>query len=343
MRLSLGPSARPSVQAGIKLARLLELPEKGAEDRLRALEALPLFKKLAKTGVLRLEADSGTRFAARKAAGLAVRQDAGVAVEEDMAALIEEVGQEDFTTLFLRDEEGLTHSERARRCGITEEQAAQLLELVDRLYIQEELEGAAQAPAAAPPPPVCGAVAGIGVEKGKPYLAFFHRDLWKGRYAVDDARRRQLAASLSAKERRALDGLLLELEQLELRKSTLLKVLETILEVQTPFLVSRDAGKLAALTQRELSAKVGSDPSVINRLLAGKSVELPWGLEVPLRSFAPSPKTILKEKLRAIIEELPGASDEALRAELERRHRAKMSRRSVAQYRQELRESDRDA
>jgi hypothetical protein len=336
MRLSLGPSARVGVQAGIKLARLLELPEKGAEDRLHELERLPLFKKLSKTGVLRLTADSGARFAARKAAGMAVREDAGLALEEETARLIEEIGQEDFTALFLRDEDGLSDAERAKRCGLSKEDAAKLRTLVDRLYIQEELEGRAPQPAA-PPPPVCGAVAGISVEKGRPVLAFFHRDLWKGRYEVDARKREQLAGSFSAKERRALDSLLLELDQLERRKSTLLKVLETILEVQAPFLVSHDAGKLAALTQRDLSSRVGSDPSVINRLLAGKSVELPWGLEAPLRSFVPSPKSILKEKVRALAEEAPGASAESLRALIEKRLGARLSRRSVAQYLLELR------
>jgi DNA-directed RNA polymerase specialized sigma54-like protein len=180
-------------------------------------------------------------------------------------------------------------------------------------------------------------VAGIGVEGGKPFLAFFHRDLWKGRYEVDERKRDHLRAALGAKERRALDALLLELEQLERRKSTLLQVLEAILEVQAGFLVSRDPARRAALTQRELARRVGSDPSVVNRLLAGKSVELPWGLEAPLRAFAPSPKAVLKERLRALAEETPGASAEALRALLARRFGAKLSRRSVAQYLLELR------
>lgn len=338
MKLSLVHSPRAYVQAGIKLARALEMPEKGADDRLKQLEADPLFKKLLAMGVLRLEADSAARFASRRAAGLALREDSGGIGEilnAETASLIEEIGREDFTALFLRDEGGLSDAERAIRCGISEEDAAKLSELVDRLYVREELEATA-APPSAPPPPVCGAVAGIGVENGRPYLAFFHRDFWKGRYAVDPRKRKQLASSLSSRDRRDLDALLLELEQLERRKSTLRKVLEEILEVQVRFLVSGDPAQRAALTQRSLSGRVGSEPSVINRLLAGKSVELPWGLEAPLRSFVPSPKMILRERLRALIEETPGVTDEGLRTLLKRRFGARLSRRSVSQYRQDL-------
>ena len=343
MRLSTGPSARPSVQAGIKLAKLLELPEKAVEDKLRALEGDPLFKRLAAAGAVALESDGAARFASRRTGGYGLRTSTQGIPElldgrGDLAVLIERVGQERFTECFLSDEEGLDDHERAKRCGLSPEDVRRLRALVDRLYVQAEFEAPAPAEAAsAAPPLVCSAVAGIGVENGRPYLAFFHRDVWKGRWQVNDAKRRLLEAAMPAKDRRRLDALLREIEQLERRKSTLLKVLETVIESQAAFLVSRDPAKRAALTQRDLSARVGADPSVINRLIANKSVELPWGLEAPLRAFVPSPKTILRERLQELAAASPDASDEALRAQLLKRYGAKLSRRSVTQYRKELR------
>lgn len=326
-----------AVQGAMRLARLLELPERAAEERLRELERDPLFVKTAGLGVIRRESDSGLRFAARRLGGRGLRistEGLGAILDGkgDLARLIAKVGQERFTECFL-SEEALGDSERALRCGISTADAARLRALVDRLYVQAEFESPAEAAAA---PEACSAVAGIGVEKGRPYLAFFHRDLWKGTYRVDEAKHAAFSASLPAGEARRLQALLVELEQLERRKSTLFKVLEAVLERQAEFLVRRDPARRKPLTQRELSRLVGSEPSVINRLIGNKSVELPWGLEAPLKAFVPSAKSLLKDRLHELVAENPRATDEALKLELERRHGARLSRRSIAQYRKEL-------
>lgn len=337
MRLSTGPRTGVAVQGVMRLARLLELPERAAEERLRELEKDPLFVKTAGLGVIRRESDSGLRFAARRLGGRGLRtstEGLGAVLDGrgELARLIARVGQERFTECFL-SEEKLDDAQRARRCGISVADAEKLRALVDRLYIQAEFESPAEPSAASE---ACSAVAGIAIEKGRPYLAFFHRDLWKGRYRVDEAKRAAFAASLPAREALRLRALLVELEQLERRKSTLLKVLEVVLERQAEFLVRRDPARRQPLTQRELARLVGSEPSVINRLIGNKSVELPWGLESPLKAFVPSAKSLLKERLHALVAEKPRATDEALRRELERRHGARLSRRSIAQYRKEL-------
>lgn len=336
MRLSVGPRTRVAVQGAMRLARLLELPERDAEDRLRELERDPLFARFRGLGVIAFDRDRAARFAAKRLGARGLRTDTeglGAVLDGkgDLALLIERVGQERFTECFLSDE-ALDDAARARRCGVSVDEARRLRALVDGLYVQAEF----QSPAAAPAAQVCSAVAGIGVEKGRSFLAFFHRDLWKGRYRVDEERRAALAVSLPPGQARRLQALLVELEQLERRKSTLLKVLEAVVDRQRDFLVKRDPALRRPFTQRELASVVGSEPSVINRLISNKSVELPWGLEAPLKAFVPSAKTLLKDRLHDLIAAIPDATDEALRRELERRHGARLSRRSVAQYRKEL-------
>lgn len=338
MRLSLSASARPAVAGQIKLARLLELPEKGAEDRLKELEADPLFQRLSALGALAFDSDTRARFAALRLGGAGLRTSSeGIGElldgKGELAALIARVGQELFTECFLDADAALDDQERARRCQITPEQSRRLRELVDRLYIRAEFESPSAAPAA---PAAFSPIAGFSIERGRPVIAYFHRDLWKGRWRVDEDKLRALRGSLSPKDARKLKPLLTELEQLERRKSTLRKVLETILELQAPFLVSGKPQDRRPLTQRELARRAGSEPSVINRLIANKSVELPWGLQAPLREFTPSAKEMMRGALHALALEAPGLSDEALRAELARRHGAKLSRRSIAQYRKEL-------
>lgn len=77
-------------------------------------------------------------------------------------------------------------------------------------------------------------------------------------------------------------------------------------------------------------------PSVLNRLISNKSVRLPWGLEAPLKALIPSAKTLLRDRLHDLALSHPGSSDENLRKLMERLHGARLSRRSIAQYRQDL-------
>jgi DNA-directed RNA polymerase specialized sigma54-like protein len=112
--------------------------------------------------------------------------------------------------------------------------------------------------------------------------------------------------------------------------------LEEVVSAQAEFLLSRDPSRRKALTQRALSQRLDVSPSVLNRLIANKSVQLPWGLEAPLKVFVPSAKAILRDHLYQMAVESPELSDEALRRELKRRYGAELSRRSIAQYRKEL-------
>lgn len=85
-----------------------------------------------------------------------------------------------------------------------------------------------------------------------------------------------------------------------------------------------------------LADRLGSLPSIIYRLVSNKSVRLPWGLEVPLKSLLPNEKSLARDRLHDLALAKPGLSDEALRREMERLYGAGLSRRSIAQYRKEL-------
>lgn len=329
-------SASPGV--GLKIAYTLEMPEKEFEAKVRALEADPLYAPLRAAGALVLEPFPGAFFAARRNAGRELGAAAAAELptlldgQGDVAKLIERVGQERFEECFLQDG-AMSDEERAGICGITPQDARRLREFVDRLYIQAEVGGAA--PAAAPPK-VFSAVAGIELREGRPVLAFFHREVWKGRYTVDEERLRLFKDTLPAKEQRKAVSLVRTLAFLERRKSTLYRALEVILETQTEYLASGKPEQRRPLTQSALSQRLDSLPSVIFRLVSNKSVRLPWGLEVPLKSLLPNEKLLARERLHELALAMPGLSDEALRREMESRFGARLSRRSIAQYRREL-------
>lgn len=337
MKFRTATSSRTGVQAGMKLARLMEMSEGDFEARVQELEGDPVFRRLLDTRVISVQPYDSAGFAARRFGGWGLRT-AGDGLSSvldgqgEMAKLLQKVGQERFEECFLRDE-GMTDAERARLCKIPREEAAKLREMVNRLYIQAEFDGAASEAA---PPKVYSAVAGVMVEEGRAVLAFFNREIWKGRYRVDENKRRQLLGAMSAGEAKRSDRILRDLEFLDRRKTTLYRLLEVLLEAQVRFFVSGDPGQREPLTQKDVSERLDVLPSVFNRLISNKSIELPWGLETPLKTLFPSRKSLLLDRLHELIRETPSATDDELSKLLARMYGAKLSCRSIAQYRAEL-------
>ncbi len=337
MRLRLNTKTGARVHGQMKLARLLESPESELERRVVALESGALFGRLLESGVVTRQIPEHMRFANRRFAGRALRTSSEGLPElidgtGDLAKLISSIGQADFTAVFLGDD-GHADAQRAKLCGITVNDARRLRQFVDKLYVQQEFE--APAPQAMKDP-TFSALAGISIEDGKPVLGFFHREIWDRRYLINDERRRDLALDLPSRDAKKAEQLLRELEFIDQRKTTLYRVLEAVLETQADYLVSGAAERRVPLTQKALSDRLGISPSVLNRLIANKSVELPWGLEASLSVFVPSRKSLLRDQLHDLALARPELSDEGLRAAIREQHGVELSRRSITQYRKEL-------
>lgn len=329
-------ATKPGLGGALKLARLLAMSEREFEARVREVEADGLFPRLLEAGAVKIEPYSA-RVAARRPEGREMSIAGGGLPDlldgrGDLVKLIRRVGQDRFEELFLGDK-NLDDPARARSCGISSDDARRLREFVDRVYIQGELETPSVVLA---PPKVFSAVAGIEIADGKPVIGFFNREVWKGRYRIDAERLARLRSALPLQESRRLESLLRQLEFIDRRKSTLYRVLEVLVEAQSEFLATGDPSRRRSLTQRAVADRLDVTPSVLNRLISNKSVRLPWGLEAPLKALVPSPKTLLRERLHDLALSHPDSSDEGLRKQMERLHGARLSRRSIAQYRQDL-------
>lgn len=337
MALLMTVSAHLSLRGRLKLGHALQMPDGEAEEELRDIEASPKFQLLRETRVLSIRPYANMRFAARRFAGWELKA-ASQGLPEvlngrgDLVRLLEQVGQERFEEYFLRGDE-LTEEDRARGCGISREQARQLSGLVDSLYVQSEFEakGAPESTVR-----VISAVAGVEIEHGRPVLAFFNRDIWKGRYEIDPAKRAELLANLPSTEAREVEGLLFRLDLLERRKSTLYQSLEALIAVQADYFISKDPARRVPFTQRELASRLGVAPSGLNMLISNKAIQLPWGLATPMKALLPSAKSLLLGRLFDLAMENPCLSDEGLGHQMARRYGAEVSRRSVAHYRSNL-------
>jgi hypothetical protein len=325
------------VQGRIKLARLLELPERAVEDRIREIETDPLFRRLTEEGVLSVQALPGIRFMARSCQGFELStSDDGVAElldgDSDVARLMKRIGQEDFERCFLADE-GSSDAERARLCGVSQAEARSIREFMDRLYVRSEFQSSVDQ---SPPATVYSSVAGITLEDGRPVLGFFNREIWKGRYRTDEERYRGLKETLTPSDAARIEQFMRQTDLLAFRQTTLHRVLEALIERQADYLASGDPARRRPLTQREVATSLRVAPSVLNQLIANKSVAAPWRLEIPLKAFMPSRKVMTRDKLYDIAMERPDAGDDLLRKELRRLHGTLISRPSIIQYRKEL-------
>lgn len=339
MKINLGASARTSasVLGALKMAQMAAMSEEEFAKTLQELEGGRVFQLLKASGALTLSEFPAARYAARKYAGYGLRTTAGDLPEladgsGDLVGLIQGIGQEKFEACFLRDA-AMSDIERAEECDITVKDAERLRDFVNRAFIQAEFEGKAEAPAAA----VYSAVAGIELKNGEPELAFFNREIWKGRYKVDGDKLSQLLAGVDLAERDRVEKLLRKVEFADKRKTTLYRALELLISVQAEYLRTGELGRRRPLSQKTLAKNLEVDPSVINRLISNKSIEMPWGVQAPMEVLLPSSKKVNLERLYALAAERPDLSDEKLRAELKARHGVELSRRSIAQYRQDLR------
>lgn len=325
------------LQGRIKLARLLKLPESEFALRIREIEADPLFHRLSAAGVLSIQSLPRVRYATRALEGRHLRASDDNLAElcdgtSDVARLIKRVGQENFEEWFLKDERS-SDAERARVCGISQTEARELREFMDRLYVRAEFEATEDRAA---PVTMYSSVAGIEIEDGRPVLGFFNREIWKGRYDLDESRYLDLKATLTTQEAAQVEQFLRQIDLLAFRRTTLYRVLEILVATQTKYLLSGEPDQRSPLTQREVSTRLGVAPSVLSQLIGNKSVEMPWRLETPLKTLLPSRKTMMRDRLYDLAMEHPEVGDDVLREEIQRLYGATLSRPSIIQYRKEL-------
>ena len=162
---------------------------------------------------------------------------------------------------------------------------------------------------------------------------------------------RQVAKSDDQESRKFIEGRLNSavwlMKSIEQRRRTLYNVMEAIIELQRDFF---DHGSrfLRPLIMKQVAEKIEVHESTVSRAIANKYVDTPHGL-LSLRSFFTTAvhnssggqdvaSTQVKQKIKELITEEKSSdpfSDQAL-ADILCQHGIKISRRTVAKYREEL-------
>ncbi|MBA7599432.1 hypothetical protein ES703_06465 [subsurface metagenome] len=326
-------------------ANLLEMPEDEFNRLITETEQSRLFRKLyQKEKLIRYQRFPGTdispSFYQIKEEMVADRGSLDVESlllnKEHIVRQIQKLGLEKFKQYFLFPESGMTLEEIAAECDLGVSEVQKINNLIDEFSIMSEFYH----PSNITSDSICySRVASVEKDKKGFVIGYFSTSLARGRYSIDYERFEEIKATgtFTEVELKEARQLFKKLELINSRKDTVTQILQNIIEKQALYLESGDLKSLLPLSQKELAKKIGLTPSSVSRTIGGKSIDTPWGEEIPLKNFFPRPKRFRKELLRQLLEtEAEPLSDEAIKDRLDREFGVSVSRRSVANLRKEL-------
>lgn len=348
LKMSLKADLRPALLGRLRMAQWLEMPEKEFAREVEDIEKDPLFQRLyfgsaEAPGVIRRQGWSQGRLSSSfyeinervAAGGERVRVEEALGEKAALLPKIRKMGREAFERYFLRGEEPVTLEEISRRTGVSLDEVRAIHDLLLELGAQEEFFLPSREPGMAR---AYTCLARLSLSEGEPEFEFFSahwaRGLYRIRYETLEDWKRD--GKLAADERRRLPKLLKRLETINLRQSTLFRILESVTKLQAAYLSSRDDREQRPISLRQLAGRLSLAPSTVSRALSGRSVQLPWGKETPLITLLPGRRRVLRRVMAEWLEEGAKATDAQLRDRLRSERGIKVSRRTVNAVRNEL-------
>ena len=339
---------RLAILGRLRMADWIEMPERKFAQEVERVEKDPLFKKLffgapGLPSAIRRRRWPGAKLSSsfydvdesRVASSERVDVEGRLDAHRDVLALIRKMGRSSFERYFLSAEDATPLPEIARRTGLAEMEIGRVHDLLLEIGAQAEFAGAPKAAGAARGS-TC--LARLSLDGGKPgfeFLApYWARGLYQVRY--DDLESWKNSGNLNGEERRRLRHLLKRLETLNLRQSTIFRIMESLGVIQADFLRSRQDVDVRPVSLRLLARRLQLAPSTVSRALSHRTLRLPWGVEVPMISLVPGQRHVLKDILGAWIAANPGQTDAALAGRLKKERGISVSRRTVNAVRHAL-------
>ncbi|MDA8243946.1 MAG: hypothetical protein M0025_07495 [Elusimicrobia bacterium] len=243
-----------------------------------------------------------------------------------MLELARRVGQGNFEKYFLG---GLPASpSAAKACGLTEGEFSSLKGFTDAFILAHERLRPEALPALYLR---CAAV--VSADRGRLSAAYTHPFYARGAYCIDRralARMRR-AGELSRSEAERASVLLSRAQRLSWRRAGFHRVLSVLLEAQAGFLLGKTG--LLPLTQRQIAARTGLNPSTVSRLISSRTLMTPAGEEVRLSGLFLAKSHYIIDKIKAILGDGSATLTDSEIAAALRRSGIRVPRRSVNFYR----------
>ena len=341
----------PGLVNKIELVKLLQLSEKEFAELIKDIEDNPLFKKLAYYG------DSNWNVINRKKFPKTDVSEKFYELKEEISgekssfniesllekrkeciSIIKKLDESKFREYFLYNEPIRPLEEIAGRCLLTVEEVKKVFDLIDEVSIYSDLYN----PSALDPGLRIHYNKVASIEKddsGNFTINFFSPYFVRGKYKIDYDKLAELKnkKAFSPEELKQLNKLLHKLKLINDRKSTIYQIIQEMIEVQNRYFLSEEENDLISFRQKDLAKKIDADSGLICRVIAGRSIVMPWGEEKPIKYFFSTRKKILKNLIKnVILDEENNLNDENIKAKIQNKYGIEISRRSIAEYRHEL-------
>jgi RNA polymerase sigma-54 factor len=342
----------------MRLAEFMSQPEDDFQKLIKEIKNDPLFKRLAapESKVIKHKKFPGTSLAKFKTIPLdptvtpsadTLEVESFLVQEEDLVSTIKKLGVDRFKEYFLDTVSEIIPEEIAEKCDLTIEEVKKVNNFVDRFYLQTESR---ESPQEVKTSKIyyC-TIASVEKEENGFSIGFFSAPMIEGRYIINFDRLEELKKTeeFDKNELKKIKTLLDKLRLINSRKTVIYQVVQKIVETQPDFLESGNFRDLEPFTQVCLSEKIGVDASLISRAITRKAIRTPQGREIPLKTFFPTKKETGKELVRQIIVQEKNEiqnktikkpySDGQIQKKLKEDYGLSISRRSVSEWRLDLR------
>ena len=337
---------RNKLIAAMKLTNFIDFPEIEFSKFIKNVENDPLFRKLKIKRLISyqrlVKSGLSSNFLQFKEEisvnNSKVDLESLLEGKEKIIRIIRELGINKFKKYFLYDEINLSLQEISRKTGLAISRINKINDLINEISIHSEFHH----------PSLISSgekkhyfkIASVEkTEENSFVIGYFVPDYVRGKYLINYEKIKEVQKNnfFSREEIERMDKLLKDLNLINIRKTTIHRIIQSGIEIQSDYLGSEDIKNLISFTQRDLSRKLNINSSLICRLIGNKSIVMPWGEEKSLKDFFPNKKKIRKILVKKIINnEKEHYTDEKIKNKLKNEFAINISRRSVNVYRREL-------
>ncbi len=251
---------------------------------------------------------------------------------QDIIGLIKKIGEDNYKKFFL-SLETYSFSQIAKELNISVDEVKNIFEFTNNIFIQNEFylsqgiqynrDNIVKR---------YTTVAKVNMLKDEVEVVYLAPSMFRGRYEISYDKLKGFLTNSQSLEIKKIKRVIKELEMLNLRNTTLHKVLESIIIFQKNFIKKEEYESLNIYTKNQLAKDINVCPSTICRLVRDKSIILPSGKEYPLEFFLPNRKKVIVYFLEDILSSTPKLKDKKLLELIKDKFNIVISRRTANYY-----------
>lgn len=327
----------------VKIAYEFSLKEQELINKLLELETTQEFQKLVELGLVRRVKYISSKFSVRPiyeyTDDLNITQIEDIDLielkeqKQNIFGLIKQIGEENYKKFFLGFDT-YSFDYISKELGISVDEVKMIFDFTNNVFIQSEFYLSQRVPYNSDKiAKKYTTLAKVDISKnGEFEVVYLSASISRGKYEISYDKLKDAFKNFSASEMKKIKNVLKEIELINLRNTTIHKILEFIITFQKKFIITEDYEDLKICTKNQLAKELNLHPSSVCRLIKDKSIILPSTKEYPLEFLLPNRKKIMLFYLADLLFEKQNLKDKDLIELIKKRFNILLNRRTVNYY-----------